>query len=204
MVFTRHPGKVPRVVARANNADARPSTTSRASPPRRGPFVTSSSPFVPRFSCRYSSNDASSSPLPPGVPTIGVSRVFFVASRRTAPPSAGPSTGASLGVSGLEGCCDASVGADGVAAFSDTRSGRSRASSAEVRSTAKVLEVEGELVAGLVANCPTHSRRGSVEDPALASRLARNPPRICDTCDSVTHIVGASLGVSSKARGKET
>ena len=75
---------------------------------------------------------------------------------------------------------------------------------AEVRSTAKVLEVEGELVAGLVANCPTHSRRGSVEDPALASRLARNPPRICDTCDSVTHIVGASLGVSSKARGKET
>jgi hypothetical protein len=32
------------------------------------------------------------------VPTIGVSRVFFVASRRTAPPSAGPSTGASLGV----------------------------------------------------------------------------------------------------------
>ena len=73
-----------------------------------------------------------------------------------------------------------------------------------MRSTAKVLEVEGELVAGLVANCPTHSRRGSVEDPALASRLARNPPRICDTCDSVTHIVGASLGVSSKARGKET
>ena len=49
VVFTRHPGKVPRVVARANNADARPSTTSRASPPRRGPFVASSSSVCPAF-----------------------------------------------------------------------------------------------------------------------------------------------------------